>query len=174
MEHPRAPLRMPTVDDRHLPSTVRSQCGDAVKLARKCEERGALGVWVFRGWVATAGCSSASGGCHHALALQPLLEDEFVVDRDAMDTEARNHRLACPGRIDSPREERDEAVVATLVEPQRIDVVVGRYQPEATPTSAAHGLLDSHEQGRADATAMGDGAEAEELGLIFIQAIGRC
>jgi hypothetical protein len=33
----------PAVHDRHLPSTVRPECGDAVKLARKCEG-GSTGV----------------------------------------------------------------------------------------------------------------------------------
>src|SRR5215217_3782263 len=65
MEHPRAPFESPAIHDRHLLSTVRPQCGDAVKPARKCEggTEGASGGG--GGFTATGGVAFGSEGTGH-------------------------------------------------------------------------------------------------------------
>src|SRR5215211_5829227 len=52
------------VRDRHLPSTVRPQCGDAVKLARKCEGGTERGVAFTSGGASR--CAASGGGDRYA------------------------------------------------------------------------------------------------------------
>src|SRR5215211_1874379 len=75
------PLAAP---DRHLPSTVRPQCGDAVKPARKCEggtEEGSSGLWSDR-----RPCSDHLDDSRE-IEIPPVRGDEIRVERGGVSRE---------------------------------------------------------------------------------------
>ena len=85
----------------------------------------------------------------------------------------RDRRLAQAGAIDGAAVHRRQPQPAALVEAQRVEVVVGRDQPQPRRAGRARTLRDGGEQRAADALPRREGLERDELALAAGDAVGR-
>jgi hypothetical protein len=74
----------------------------------------------------------------------PQGEVDLVVQRDAVVADPRDLRLLLPGPVDRARPQLGQPEPAALVEPERVDVVVGGGEPDLAaaevPGGAGRGL----------------------------------
>jgi hypothetical protein len=118
--------------------------------------------------IATTASSQSVTSCEVELELQ------LVADRDAEFTGGGYRWLeACAAAIDGARMEPHEVEAAALVEAERIEVVVGRDQPQAPGVAASSDALGLGEERAADALPAIDGVEREDLHLIPMLDEGR-
>src|SRR6185437_9160808 len=99
-------------------------------------------------------------------------EVDFVVQRDAVVAGPRDLRLLQPGTVDRARPQLGQPEPAALVEPERVDVVVGGGEPDLAAAEAprcARRGLDEHGP---DADPALDGVERDDLQYLPLHLVG--
>src|SRR5579875_2900535 len=93
----------------------------------------------------------------------PEGEVDLVVQRDAVIAHRRDLGLALPGPVHGTGPQLGQPEAAALVEPERVDVVVGGGEPDLAAPAAARLADGGLDEQRADAGPALDGVERDDL-----------
>src|SRR5579859_585843 len=99
-------------------------------------------------------------------------EVDLVVEGDAVVAGPRDLRLLLPGTVDRARPQLGEPEPAALVEPQRVDVVVGGGEPDLVTAEVARGAGRGLDEQRPDAGPALDRIERDDLQHVPDQLVG--
>ena len=97
---------------------------------------------------------------------------DFVVEGDAVVAGPRDLRLLLPGTVDRARPQLGEPEPAALVEPQRVDVVVGGGEPDLAAAEVPRGAGRGLDEQRPDADPALDRVERDDLQHVPDQLVG--
>src|SRR5690349_20304643 len=97
---------------------------------------------------------------------------DLVVEGDAVVAGPGDLRFLLPGAVDRARPQLGEPEPAALVEPQRVDVVVGRGEPDFTAVEVPRGAGRGLDEQRPDADPALDRVERDDLQGVPDQLVG--
>src|ERR1700754_3433090 len=99
-------------------------------------------------------------------------EVDFVVQRGAVVAGARDLRLFQPGTVDRARPQLGQPESAALVEPERVDVVVRRGEPDLAAAEVPRRVRRGLDEHGPDAYPALDGVERDDLEHIPLHLVG--
>ena len=105
-------------------------------------------------------------------ALDAQGEVDFVVQRDAVVAGPRDLRLLQPGAVDRTRPQLGQPEPAALVEPERVDVVVGGGEPDLAAAEAPRRARRGLDEHGSDADPALDGVQRDDLQYLPLHLVG--